>query len=296
MTEPIHRKKTLFLFILLGILITLFYGINVTYASEAAEFDTSEASESLPYLYDNAKLLSDEETDNILARCKSLSEQYDINILIVTNASEDNDPKKYVEDLYDENEAIWNDAVILYVNMTSRGVRIDGFGSCEYIFDTNVIDSMLDNITPYLADEDCYSAMSQYLSDIDSIMSKPASSSDSSIAESSNNENSIKDSSAKNSSSSFVKLTFVNLLIALIISGIAVGIMAYNSTGRMTANGSSYIDPKNSKILGQWDRYIRTTTTRVPKPKHDSNDTKGFGGGGGISSGGNSHSGGGRNF
>lgn len=295
MTEPIHIKKLLVLFAFLGMLVPLLYCTNISYASEGSEQDTSKASGNIQYLYDSAMLLSDEEAADILSRCKSLSEQYDINVIILTNPSEDNDPKKYVEDLYDENECLWEDAVILYVNMTSRGVRIDGYGSCEYIFDSDVIDSMLDNITPYLADEDCYNGMSQYLSDIDTIMSKPASSSDSSMSESSYENNSIQNSSNKDSSS-FLKRTLINLGIAFIIGGIAVGIMAYNSTGRMTANGSSYIDPKNSKILGQWDRYIRTTTTRVPKPKHDSNDTKGFGGGDGISSGGNSHSGGGRNF
>lgn len=281
MKQP-FTKKYLYLFFLYGIFLSFFCSPSLTSASDS-NTTASTNLDDFQYLYDEGSLLSDSESDEIKKQCKQLSELYDINILILTNENEDNEPKRYVEDLYDANETVWKDAVILYINMTSRGVRIDGYGACEFIFDSDVIDNMLDNITPYLADEDCYNGMLKYLSNVDTIMSQPASADADSIVE-------------KNNSTSFIKRTLINIAISFVIGGIAVGIMAYNSTGRMTANGSTYIDPKHSKILGQWDRYIRTTTTRVPKPKQNSNDTNGFGGGGGISSGGNSHSGGGRNF
>lgn len=280
--KQVLLRKHLYLFLLFGILISFLYNPIFTYASDS-DTASNNVFTNLQYLYDEGLLLSDIEAEEINKQCKELSEIYDINILVVTNKKEDNDPKKYIENLYDENEKFWKDAVILYINMTTRGVRIDGYGACEFIFDTDVIDNMLDNITPYLADEDCYNGILTYLTNVDTIMSQPANANVDSIVE-------------KNNSSTFIKRTLINLVISLIIGGIVVGIMGYNSSGRMTANGSTYIDPKHSRILGQWDRYIRTTTTRVPKPKQNSNDTDGFGGGGGISSGGNSHSGGGRNF
>ena len=95
----------------------------------------------------------------------------------------------------------------------------------------------------------------------------------------------------------FKQKTLLNAMIASIVGAIAVAIMAINSKGKITVNSKTYMDPRNSRLLGHWDRYIRTTTTRTRKPENNNHGGGGGGfGGGGVSRGGHSHSGGGRSF
>jgi uncharacterized protein len=89
------------------------------------------------------------------------------------------------------------------------------------------------------------------------------------------------------------------ILAAIIIGIIAVVIMAYNSGGRMTAGGNTYMDSNNSGLIGRRDDYIRTQVTRVRRPQNNNNGGGGFNAGGfrgGTSGGGRSHSSSGGKF
>ena len=44
--------------------------------------------------------------------------------------------------------------------------------------------------------------------------------------------------------------------------GIAVTVMVYNSGGKVTVTGSTYMDHDTSEVLSQHDTYIRTDVTR----------------------------------
>lgn len=87
----------------------------------------------------------------------------------------------------------------------------------------------------------------------------------------------------------YLKLWFqlgLSLLVALII----ILVMINKSKGRMTVSGNTYLDKNNARILGQYDRYIRTVTT---KRKIETSSSGGHGGGShGGGGGGGSHGGG----
>ncbi|MNC75575.1 hypothetical protein D3C75_1271320 [compost metagenome] len=81
----------------------------------------------------------------------------------------------------------------------------------------------------------------------------------------------------------------------MVIGGIVVGIMAYNSGGRVTVNRATYEDSGASSVVDRGDRYIRTTVTKT-KIEKNNNNGGGGGGGGGTTRGGHSHSGSSRSF
>lgn len=86
-------------------------------------------------------------------------------------------------------------------------------------------------------------------------------------------------------------ILFYNIMPHVIIAGIAtlitllVIIFTVSSRGtRMTVSGRTYMEQGQGTILGRYDRYVRTTVTRVSR--QSSSGGGGGGGGGGRSSGG----------
>ncbi len=75
------------------------------------------------------------------------------------------------------------------------------------------------------------------------------------------------------------------LIIAAAAAGIAVTVMVYNSGGKVTVTGSTYMDHDTSEVLSQHDTYIRTDVTREKKPDKDNDND------GGVTRGGTSYSG-----
>lgn len=76
------------------------------------------------------------------------------------------------------------------------------------------------------------------------------------------------------------------LIAAIAVGGIAVSIMLYHAGGKVTVNGSTYMDQRTSDVIDQYDTYIRTTVTRERKPSD-----KDSGSDGGVTKGGTSYSG-----
>jgi uncharacterized protein len=63
--------------------------------------------------------------------------------------------------------------------------------------------------------------------------------------------------------------------------------MAYRAGGRVTVNARTYMDSQRSKVVDQYDNFVRQTVTKQKKPSNNTNS----GGGGGVTRGGHSHSG-----
>ena len=81
-------------------------------------------------------------------------------------------------------------------------------------------------------------------------------------------------------------------LIALVIAGITVLIMACGNKSRMTASRFDYMNKRDLKVHVAQDLFIRTTTKRYKI----SSESSGGHGGSFHSSGGHSHGGGGRHM
>lgn len=222
-------------------------------------------------VYDDGDLLNDGEEQQLEELCRKYGKKSKLDIVIVTmNDSSLPDCEIYLEDLYDSKkfgfDQEFGDTVMIVVDLARRNVAIQGYKKAETYLAQDRGDIIRNKITPDLTAGNYSDAFEQYIKlSAEYFKIHPSISPNNPI----------------------LQLWF-QLLLAVIIGAVIVAIMAANAGTKMTAGGTTYLDPSNSKVLGRYDRYIRTTTTKVRKPQESSGG--GGGGGGGISSGGNSHS------
>ncbi|HHX11475.1 MAG TPA: hypothetical protein GX731_01535 [Clostridiales bacterium] len=299
----IKRIHTLPLLIVISFIISLaMNGSLTTYASENVG--------SIPRVYDDAGLLSTDDIEYLEKLCIEQGEVAGIEILVLTH----NDPSAEHPELYleDFNDALPEaDRVLLLVDMHEGMFWIQGYGLAETYIHSKRIDRIVEAITPSLSKGHYVEAFESYIN-----MSADYMKDDSelnwdhdytvNVPQSNNPDGPYYDDTwpydnyGDNKADIFTTW-WVQLIISLVIGGIAVGIMAYNSGGKMTAGSNTYIDRSQSGLIGRRDQYLRTRTTRVRKPQQNNNNTRGGGfnsGGfrGGVSSGGRSHSSGGGRF
>lgn len=228
------------------------------------------AGEEGPLVYDYADLLTDVEKEKLEELAASLGAEYEIDFIILTTKdTEGKDIKPYMQDFYDEKynlDAV--DAAILTLDMEHRDVYVAGFYKGEKYIDDQRAGLIREKITPDLSAGNYYDAFSTYIEKAHEYMGvRPG----------------------VNPESIFLKWWF-HIVISLVIAGGAVGLMAYNSGGRVTVNSATYLNQGTSKVLNRSDQYLRKTVTKRRKPQNN-NSGGGFGGGGGITRGGHSHSG-----
>ncbi|HEY4601497.1 MAG TPA: TPM domain-containing protein [Cerasibacillus sp.] len=225
-------------------------------------------------IYDDAKLLSAEEIAELESIANEYGEKRDTNLIILTtNDSDGKGFKKYTQDFYDEHLDGPN-AAILTIDMGDREVYIAGFYKGEDYLDFDRIDLILDKVQPKLSDGDHYGAMDSFLSTAHKYLGiKPGIDPD------------------------FILFKLeAQVVIALGLAGAIVGLMLYNSGGKVTTTARTYMDGHRSRILNKRDVYLRKTVTKRRKPKNNSGGGGSTRGGGGVTSGGHSHSGGSRSF
>ncbi len=236
------------------------------------------AASDIQRVYDNAGLLSDDEIDKLEQQAEKYSAKRNINYLIVTTdnpeellgdvntGGSESTTEAYSDKFYDNFAGMYEqkeaNCTILTIDMSSNTVDVAGKGLEGEIYNQIRRDLVREKITPLLSDGKYYLACSKYIKLTDNYIG---------IKEGMNPESPI------------LKLWF-QALIALAIGGIVVGIMVFNTGGRMTVNQGTYLDQKDSRILAKRDLYVRTTTTRIRKPQNNSSGG-GAGGGGGGSNG-----------
>lgn len=215
----------------------------------------AKTSGEIQHIYDEAGLLSTSELANLEELCIEYSKKDDFDIIILThNDSSAVDGEIYIENFIDKHQYL--DSVVLLVDMAKRDVVLESYGEIQDEITTSRGDSIIDQITPPLHNGEYSVAFKKFILSSDNYMN-------------------------------YVPLYFnplIQLVVALVIGGIVVGVMAYNSGGKMTAGGATYMNPNDSGLIGRRDDYIRTMVTRVRKPQNN-----GGSGGGGVSAGGLSH-------
>lgn len=285
------KQKRCFSLVLFLTMLLAFCGTNLF-------TQTAKAAADIDHVQDLADILTDEEEASLREDCISYGDLNEIDIFILTTNSVPKNRKVYIEDFYDSHADILTDAVFVLVNMDpdERGVEMQGYGQCEFSLSDDRIDQLLDGIVPYLSDGAYYDAFCYYLQEVDYYMSIEATSDY--VHTEQDNINYDEYYAEEVELTPFEYIVF-NLIVAAGASGVLTLIIfiisLFRRGGSVTTNRNTYMDVSNSRILGHWDRYIRTTTSRRPKPK-DNNSSGSSHIGGGVSSGGSSHSGGGRSF
>lgn len=262
-----------------------------------------EKQEEIPHVYDMAGLLSTLEIEELEEMCITYGEEAGLEILILThddpNAQE---PEKYLEDF---NDALPEaDRMLLLIDMQERFIWMQGYGLAETYIHSKRIDAIYQDITEPIADGNYVKAFEIYIKSSAAYMQD-----DSEL----NWDHDYSVSSPKpgddyydtypdshNETEDLITSWWFQLIASLVVGGIAVGIMAYHSGGKMTAGSHTYMDKGHSGLIGRRDQYLHTRVTRVRRPKDNNTHGKGgFNAGGfrgGVSSGGRSHSSGGGRF
>ncbi|NLU51263.1 MAG: hypothetical protein GXX10_00105 [Clostridiaceae bacterium] len=249
-------------------------------------------------VYDYAGLLKEDEIENLESIAQEIGSQYNTTIYIITdNNSKGLSRKRYLEDFADSKEV--TNSVIIFVNMEpgNRGVEIQGYGQDEFRMNNSRIEFVLDEVVPHLSNGDYYTAFTTFLEKTRYYLGKDPSEDKVIRTPNPNYAGSDKNYQKELRRNNIFYNIWFQLLVSLGIGGIVAGVLVHNSGGKVTVNDRTYLDSQNSRVVDHWDRYIRTTTTKVRNSSSSSGSSSSSrSGGSGVSSGGRSHSGGGRSF
>lgn len=122
---------------------------------------------SLPKVVDQAGLLSTGEIAELEARCNAVSEQYGLDVVIVTEDEYVSSAMNAADDFFDYNGyGVGEDhsGVLLYINMDTRDYWISTCGYGITVFTDDGIEYIGDKITSHLSDGDYYGAFSSFVS------------------------------------------------------------------------------------------------------------------------------------
>ena len=225
------------------------------------------------YLEDEADLFTDTEETKLINQCKAIQKKYKVDVIILTRETSGNkSPEWYLEDYYDEHfdikKDIAKDTVLVLRTINNRWIQIQGYGKCETFINSNRIDTILDDMTPDLRNNDYYDAFTVFTKDINKYMGRHPNP---------------------------LTWTWVQLLIAAVIGAIVTACMVSQSGGKVTTDNRTYLDMSHSGLVAKRDIYLNTTVRRIHHPQPSSSGGR-SGGGGRVSSGGHSHSSGGRSI
>lgn len=278
--KTVDHAKTL----ILTLTIALFLLFSILYSSS----NVSASTTSYQHVLDGAGVLSPDKLNALNDLSIEMGEQAGIEIYVVTHESSSASyGEQYLEDFNDTLPD--TDRVLLLMDLYNREVFIQGYGQAEVYIHSKRIDDIIKQITPDLSDGNYGDAFEQYI-----LLSADYMADDSALNYDHNYSYSSDPTKAKPSP---LYNIWVQLAISLGVGGIVVGIMAYQSSGRMTTSGNTYMNQSQNGLIGRRDVYLRTTVSKVRKPKEDSSG--GFNAGGfrgGTSSGGRSHSSGSGKF
>lgn len=133
-----------------------------------------KAAEELPFMVDNAGLLSTEDAASIESQLTDLGQKYDMHFVIVTDEDPDiSSAMEVADDFFDYNGyGVGDDrsGVLLYINMSTHDVWISTRGFGITAFTDAGINYILDQLVSGLGDEAYYETFETYITLCDDFM------------------------------------------------------------------------------------------------------------------------------
>lgn len=250
---------------------------------------------SFEKVFDEAALFTEEERVEINERALSLSEQAELDIIIVTtNDSQGKASRQYALDFYEEHGLGYQgtlDGILYLLNMDEREVYIfTRDKGTDYLPDSK-IEGLLDQVYPALSEGNYAESVDIFLNEVESIIAAGPPSGYYAGDSSNSGYTDYTGDSVPASQANFVKQLGIYLLISIAVGGIVVGIMAMGNRGRITVNARTYLEGNSFIVTTERDQHYNTIVTQQ-KIQRNSNSGGGFSGG----SGGGRIGGGGRKF
>jgi uncharacterized protein len=254
-------------------------------------------------VYDQARLFSEEEQSELNEQARALSEQTQMDVVIVTtNDSLGKSSSQYALDYYDEHGFGYQgtlDGILYLLNMDEREVYIfTRDKGTDYIDDLRV-EQLLDLIYPLLVDQQYYKSAQTFLEEVRSMMAAGPPEEYHGVQSGESGYAYTEDSEISSGGpGGLAEKLGIYLLISLAIGGIVVGLMAMGNKGRSTVNARTYLQDNSFIMTHSRDRHYNTIVTQQ-KIQQNNNNNGGSslsGGSGGGGSGGSGIGGGGRSF
>ncbi len=261
-------------------------------------------------VHDNADLLTGDEWTEIFNECERLMGEYQISVLILTTMSTDGDDiHTYAEDFYNE-YAPYEDGLAFVINLNNNevgnrdfytyycGTVYDTFGYEAYDSDYGTINSA---VLPYLANEDYYSAFSEYLRLTEGYLSSEITYGNSDgyyddgylddYYSDDYYEGDYYYDSTPSTSGCFIKELVVILAGAAVAFLVTFIMKSKMNTAVIKNEASDYVKAGSMNVTKSLDVFTHRHITKTAKPKN--NSSSGSRSGGGFSGGGGGRSGGG---
>ena len=251
---------------------------------------TGKVNAELKRVVDKAALFSSEEIISLENSISEISNEYEMDIVIVTTDDvEGKSSRDYADDFFDyEGYGLGNDnsGILMLINMEDREVYLSTSGKGINYFNDNRIESILDDVYSHLSDGDYFKSSEVFLSSTKRFLESGVPSNQYTVDENGNRVEESEDIAGR---------IGMAILIALVVSSVVCGIVIFNYRKPTAVAEESYIDRSSIKFTKRSDRFITSHTTSRKIPKNNNNSS------GGAStthtsSSGNSHGGGGRSF
>lgn len=237
----------------------------------------SAQSTSKTNIIDSANLYSVQEENELLSQMKEIYEKYQIDVHILTMESmatnEELYINNYVKDLYNTEQPNYDvDAVVIlitlkgYYNSNQRWIEISNYGYASEVISSYDVDNLTYKFTSRVGTSEYFDATSYLVDDV---------------------YNQIFKTQLMNNLMPHI----IILVAALVISGLIGYSLVFNRGTKRTVSNYTYMNKETSKVLGRYDRYMRTTVVRTPRQQNSGGSSGSRGGGGGGRG-----SGGGRGF
>lgn len=236
----------------------------------------TEAADTKQRVFDDAGVLSASEVETLEKLSAEYSEKNETDfVILTTDGAEKKGIETYVEDFADRTGIGYGkhkgSAAIVGIDINDdydgRDVTIRSFDKAEKSLDPDRLTSIIKKITPALSAGNYYGTFQEFIITSDEYME-------------------YRD--GVNPNSILFKWWF-QLGASLALGGIIVGMMAFNSGGRVTVNSQTYFETNNSRVNSKRDVFVNQTVSKVKKPTN--NNGSGGSSGGGVTGGGRSFSG-----
>ncbi|MEC1717016.1 TPM domain-containing protein [Schinkia azotoformans] len=248
-------------------------------------------------VYDFASLFTDIQKNELQEKATLLSEQLELDILIVTiNDDEGKTSRQYAEDFYKEHDfgfAGTSDGILYLLNMDSREVYIFTRDIIVDYFPDARIEATLDAVYPYLGEEKFSESADVFLDEVEKVMYEGLPISAGNGPSTSQIPSTTVETVHTTNDSELIKELTLYLLISIGLGAVTVGIMAMNNRGRSTVNARTYLENNSFVVTNTEDQYVRTMVTQQ---KIQRNTGSGGVSGSSFGSGGGRSGGGGRKF
>lgn len=144
-------------------------------STESEEAATSESVTALPFLIDNADLLTSEEEAELEVILNDMSKNLECDVIVLTEASINDDAEAYADDYFDYRgygQGKDRDGILFLVSMEPRKWHISGSGICNSeLISTEALEYISEDLDDDLKAERYFECFSTYAERCDKVIS-----------------------------------------------------------------------------------------------------------------------------